>query len=137
MGKIVKRLEVLGDKGKGKVEVLFDSGATESVVQKSFAEKLATVISLPKWRRFLLADGKTEIKTNLVANIMITINGITIDSRFYVLEKLGREMVIGAATMQEWDIRLNPKEEKITIGVDPNAIELYSFSGCEEIADDG
>jgi len=125
MSRIIKRLEVLGDKGRGEAEILFDSGASQSVVRKSLAEKLATIIKLPKARRFKLADGKTEAKTDLLANIMVAIDSVIIDTRFYVLEKLGREIIIGASTMQEWDIRLNLKDEKITVGQDPNAIELY------------
>ena len=45
------------------------------------------------------------------------------NSTYY--EEPARDIVMGASTMQEWDIRLNLKDETITVGQDPNAIELY------------
>lgn len=115
----------MGDKAGGEAEVLFDSGASQSVMRRSVAERLATIIRLPMARTFQLADGKTSVETDELTNIMVTIDGITVDSKFYVLKELGREIVVGASTMQEWDIRLNLKDETITVGQDPNAIELY------------
>lgn len=126
MSKIIKQLEILGDKGISKAEILLDSGANSSVGRMEVAEKVSTIIKLPKPRRFFLADGKTAVETDLVANIMITINGVTIDDIFYVVKELGREIIIGASTMQKWDIKLNLKDEQIIVGQDPNNIELFS-----------
>ena len=40
MGRIVKKLSVQGDKGEKEINVLFDSGASVSVIRKEIAEEL-------------------------------------------------------------------------------------------------
>jgi predicted aspartyl protease len=124
MGLIIKKLNVIGNKGKIEAEVLFDSGARRSVIRKDVAEKIATLIKAPVPLRFRLADGKTEIVTSTVADIWITINGRTITDQFPVLEKLSSEIIIGANTLQSWEIKLNPKNESVDVGVSSEAIEL-------------
>jgi predicted aspartyl protease len=124
MGLIVKNLEVFGDKGKLKAQILFDTGARRSVIRKDIAEKIATIIKFPFTFKFFLADGKTNIETDLVADIMINIDNRIIFDQFPVLDKLSKDIIIGSNTLQSWEIKLDPKNESITVGVDPKAIDL-------------
>lgn len=124
MGLIVKRLEIFGDKGSSEAEVLFNPGARRSVIRKDVAEKISTLIPLPKTARFYLADGKTEVTTNFVVNVSITIGDRIIFDQFPVLENLSREVIIGANTLQSWEIKLDLKNESVTVIVDSKAIEL-------------
>lgn len=124
MGKIIKKLPILGDKGESRASILFDSGAGDSVVQKEVAERVSTIISSPRLKTFTLADGKTEVKTKKIAILFLTLDGVSIDDEFYVLEDLSREVILGASTMQKWDIHLHLREEEITVGRNPDKIEL-------------
>ncbi|MEW6536905.1 MAG: retropepsin-like aspartic protease [Candidatus Auribacterota bacterium] len=124
MGLILKRLIVTGDKGKMETEVLFDTGARRSVIRKDIAEKLATLINAPEPLKFRLADGKTGLTTSIVADIWIVIGDKAITDQFPVLNELSREIIVGANTLQNWEIKLDPQNESVNVGVDPNAIEL-------------
>lgn len=124
MGLIVKQLEIAGDQAQLKAEVLFDSGAHRSIIRKNIAEKIATLTKLPHSLEFSLANGESKVSTNLVANIEIAINDRFIFDQFYVIDKVSREVIIGALTMQGWEIKLDPKNESLSVGVDYRAIEL-------------
>jgi hypothetical protein len=124
MGLIIKQLEVMGDKGQTKAEVLFDSGARRSVIRRDIAEKIATIVKFPIPFKFYLADGTTQVETNLVADIMVSIDNSIIFDQFPILDKLSREVIIGANTLQSWEIILDARNESITVGVDLKAIEL-------------
>lgn len=126
MGLIIKQLEVMGDKSHTKAEVLFDSGARRSVIRREIAEKIATIVKFPIPFKFYLADGKTQVETNLVADIMVSIDNRIIFDQFPILDKLSREVIIGANTLQSWEIILDAKNESITVGVDLKAIELLN-----------
>lgn len=127
MGLIIKELQVAGDKGQKKEKVLFDNGSASSLIKKSVAEEIATIIKMPVKRKFKLGDGKTIIETDEVTNIFLEIDGKVIDDNFYVLKELGKEVIVGSNTMQSWDIVLEPKEEKIIVRRDPQAIEFFRF----------
>lgn len=124
MGLIIKRLEIIGDKGSTSAELLFDSGARRSVIRKDIASKIATIIKFPLPFRFCLADGETEIETDRVADIMVKVDGKIIFDQFPVLEKMGREVIVGANTLQSWEIVLDLKNEAMKVGVDLKALEL-------------
>jgi hypothetical protein len=124
MGLIIKKLEVIGDKNKINADVLFDSGARRSVIRKDIAEKITTIVKFPVPFKFCLADGKTQVETNLVADVMVRVDGRIIFDQFPVLNRLSREIIIGANTLQSWEILLDAKNETIKVGVDLKAIEL-------------
>lgn len=125
----IRKPEVLGDKGSIQKAILFDSGARRSVIKREVAERVATLIRLPTTFKFRLADGKTEIATSTVCDICITIDGKTIFDQFPVLDTLSREIIVGANTMQSWDIHLDMKNEKVVVVGDPEAIELLPVEG--------
>lgn len=124
MGKILKQLEVLGNKGKQRVEVLFDTGASQSCIRRDVATRVATVFRKRSAKTFVLADGRTQIKTDEVAVLDLRINGKAIDDYFYVLKDGRREVIVGAGTMQRWDLKLHPRRHLIEIGTDPEDLEL-------------
>lgn len=125
MSLMIKRVVVIGSKGREEIEVSFDSMSRHSVVRKDFAEKIANLISLVYPKRFILADGKTEITSNEVTILEIIVDGKELAGSFYVVDKLSRNVIIGADFMQAWSITLDLKNEKISVESDPKAIELF------------
>jgi hypothetical protein len=55
--------------------------------------------------------------------LTIWLNGYRLSDEFLVLEELSRPVLIGAATMQKWRIRLGMANEEVI--VDPTATELW------------
>lgn len=92
MGLIVKKLCLMGDKGRQEAEVLFDSGARRSVIRRDVAEKLSTLINAPAPAhaplKFRLADGKTELTTFTVADICGISKGFSLEPDFYTTGKV-------------------------------------------------
>lgn len=119
MGVIIRDLIVRGDRGGTKLDVIFDSGAGRSIVRKDAILNVASIQKALIKRTFILADSKTKVTSDELVHLWITIGGKTIDDVFYVVKKLRYDIVIGALTMQVWDIKLYPRKEKVVVGVDP------------------
>ncbi len=129
MGIICKRLKIIGDKGSAEAEVLFDSGARSSVVRREVAQKVTTIVRMPTPKTFGLASNKAEMVSTEFTLMNIRIDGKDLDGRFYVLDDLRREVIIGSDFLQNWSIVLNPKNEDIKVNADPTLIELFATSG--------
>lgn len=125
MGLIIKKLRIEGDKGTYAEEVLFDTGARFSAIHKDRAEVLASFQPLSKAKVFGVAKKNVSLKATQVVLLNIELNGVSLDGSFYVLENLRRKVVIGADFMQKWDIKLFPRDEKLTVGVNPEEIEFF------------
>lgn len=122
MSLLVKRLKVEGDRGETELEALFDTGATYSFIHKEVAERVASVLPLPRPKLFELAEkGKTlEARERIIIDIIV--NGITISDEVVVIEDLSEELILGASTMQKWRIKLDLENERVII--DPRAVRL-------------
>lgn len=115
MGLIVKRLRVAGDKGKRRLQVLFDTGASVSFVRRDVVEKMATVVKLPSPETYTLGDGVGKLRVNETVVLHVFINGVRTSDNFVVATRLSDEVIIGATTMQKWRIKLDLENEKVII----------------------
>ncbi len=61
LGRIIKELLIKGTKGVKKLEVLFDSGASESVINENIAKEFCHILKLDRPRIFTLAN-RTKLK---------------------------------------------------------------------------
>lgn len=55
---LFKDLEVAGDKGKARIKVLFDTGASRSIMRRDRAESITTFLKAPISLKFRLGNGK-------------------------------------------------------------------------------
>ncbi|MDI6794628.1 MAG: retropepsin-like aspartic protease [bacterium] len=122
MGILIEELEIEGDRGKRKVQTLFDTGASQSLIREETVGGIATILNLPHPLRFEMGDGEGVIEATKVANLFIAVNGVTINDQVVVVKKLGDEMIIGARTMQGWKIKIDMENEKVII--DPRVARL-------------
>lgn len=122
MGILIEELEIEGDRGKRKVQTLFDTGASQSLIREEMVAGIATILNLPHPLRFKMGDGKGVLEATKVAHLFISINGVTINDHVVVVENLGDEMIIGATTMQSWKIKLDMESDKVII--DPRVTRL-------------
>jgi len=116
MGTIVKEVEIIGDKSRAKAKALFDSGATNSLIRRDVAERVA---SLTKWSRpvkFTLGDGKTALKSESYTALQIVIDGNRIPGQlFHVVEDMEDEMIFGVDAFQRWKFKLDFEKEDVVI----------------------
>ena len=98
---------------------LFGSGARNTYVIPEVAELLQTS-STPRTIRTAL--GGTVKETNTEAVLHANIEGHPISTYALVISNIGRdedgkqiEILFGALAMQQWGIKLNPREEKLDL----------------------
>ena len=115
MGLIVKKLPVFGDKGRKRVQVLFDTGASSSFVRRGIAESLATILKLPSPEVYTLGDGVGRLRATETAVLYVVVKGIRISDNFIVVSKLSDEIILGANTLQKWRVKLDLENEDILI----------------------
>jgi predicted aspartyl protease len=123
MGILVKQVTLRGDKGQVELDGMFDTGATYSVIWKDITEQIATVIPLDEPIVLRTAEQGRQLTVTQRVVLTIWLNGYRLSDEFLVLEELSRPVLIGAATMQKWRIRLDIANEEVI--VDPTATELW------------
>lgn len=124
MGLLTRETEISGDKFTGQYDVLFDTGARSCVVRKEIAERLASLVPLKESKDFGTAKEGVKLTSGEVVILNLQLNGLSLDGRFYVVPELSRDIIVGADFLQNWGIILDPREETLTVGVDPHNIEL-------------
>jgi hypothetical protein len=122
MAVLEKKIRLKGSKGEEELEVLFDSGATYSCIQKELAEKLANLESLPEAMEFGTAEEGTTLQANHGVRLNFYINGDRFSDEFMVLEDLSEKAIIGAATLQKWRMKLDFEHDEIIY--DPKVTKL-------------
>jgi hypothetical protein len=71
VGLIIKKLPVFGDKGRTRVQILFDTGASSSFVRRDIAESLATILKLPSPEVYTLGDGVGRLRATETAVLYV------------------------------------------------------------------
>lgn len=101
---------------------LFDSGANLSAIRKDLAEKIDLLIPLPKPIKLATADSGAfmYVEYKFVCNFFL--NDVELSDEFLVLEELSEEVIIGAATMQKWRMKLDFEHD--TVSVDSKVAKL-------------
>ena len=112
----------VGSKGEKRLYTLFDSGANLSCIDRSQLADLEMPISLGRKRQFATASEAHFIEVHERVVLDFYINDILISDEFLVVPSLSEEVVIGAATLQKWRIKLDFEHDKVE--VDPKVAKL-------------
>lgn len=106
--------------GRAKVRAVFDTGSHFSIIQKSKLPARTTVLGYARPERLKTAarGGRLEIIGTTV--LYIQIGKRVVRHEALISPDLSQEMVIGAGTMQEWDIsvRNGGGRTRVTVGRD-------------------
>lgn len=124
MGKIVDSFKFHGNLGNTTVQALMDSGATVSVIRRDIAEKLSSQFLQWQPRTLRMVNGDKWVSVSTIVALGVEMKGKALDGKFYVVDMMPREVIVGVDFMQAWEIKLDPKNHDFTIGVDPDAIEM-------------
>lgn len=124
MSRVFEEVKVRSNKGESQVRALFDTGASRTFIRSDVATKIGDLVELSRPRVAALGDGesKIEIKEGMFLEIALGDYILTADAD--VSPKLAHELIIGASTMQEWGIAVEPKEEKVVIKDPKTSFEL-------------
>ena len=122
MSVIRKEIELVGSKGRAKVNSIFDSGATYSCIRPELAEELGNLEPLPKLKQFITAKEGEKVSAKYAVRLDFYIDGLLFSDEFMVVEGLSRDVIIGSATMQKWGMKLDFKKERVILK--PEVTEL-------------
>jgi len=94
---------------------LFDSGASFSFIEKGLAASLDTILRLAAPLEFETAkEGeKITVKERVVLDFYI--EGIRLSDEFLIAEDLSEEVIIGAATLQKWRLKLDFEQDRVLV----------------------
>jgi hypothetical protein len=112
----------VGSKGEKHLYTLFDSGANLSCVHPDFAKQIANTEALGVVRKLATASEGHYIEVANRVMMDFYINDVLLSDEFLVVPGLSEEVVIGAATMQKWRIKLDFEHD--TVIVDPKVAKL-------------
>ena len=122
MAIIQKTVRLAGSKGQRELTVIFDSGASYSVIQPELAEQLENPATVPEPMTFGTAkDGETLTATQRVA-LNFYIGEYRFSDEFMLIPGLSELAIIGATTMQKWRLKLDFEADDIII--DPRVTQL-------------
>jgi hypothetical protein len=110
-----------GSKGEKTLYALFDSGANLSCINPDYAT-IANLESLGRTRSISTASEGHYIEVKEVIRLDFYMNDVLLSDEFLVVPGLSEEMIIGAATMQKWRIKLD-FEHDLAI-VDPKVAKM-------------
>ena len=109
-----------------KVSTLFDSGSFYTIVREDVLPETKFIHWYPLTKEFKTAGitGKVEIKG--ATRLIIEFNHHRIDEDVLISSNINREMIIGAKTMQAWDITITDKNGHtvVTFGKDMRDPEI-------------
>ena len=120
---IQKKIRLVGYKNEAEVDAIFDSGSTYSCIQPNLANRLDTVLPLPKEKDFSTAEKERKITARERVILDFELNGYRFSDEFMVIPKLSEQVIIGAATLQKWRMKLNFETDEVTI--DPRVTKLW------------
>lgn len=110
-----------GSKGEKTLYTLFDSGANLSCIHPDFTS-IALLENLGRVRLISTAsEGHfIEVKDRVVLDFYL--DDVLLSDEFLVVPGLSEEVIIGAATMQKWRIKLDFEHDKAI--VDPKVAKM-------------
>jgi len=125
--RVYRVLRVRSSRGELDVKVLFDTGASFTVIRRDVAEKIGHILPTDV-REVTLADGKTKLRVLGYIPISTVLEGSPIDDIAYVIEELAEELIVGVKVMEFYDIKLDPSTNKIIVGKNYSSFELYAYN---------
>ncbi len=111
-----------GSKGEKTLYSLFDSGATYSCISEESVEDLEDIIKLHTPLRLATASDATYMEIKYTTRLDFYHEDVRLSDEFLVVPALSEEVIIGAATMQKWRLKLDFENDRVI--VDPRVAKL-------------
>lgn len=114
MGIIRQMLVVKGDKKEEKLSVLFDSGASRSLIKGDIAKELSTPKELLIQRDFTVADGH-KVSCKYLCDLMVEIEGKRIGIEAFLIDDLPVPLILGALDMEAYIIKIDLAKRRLDL----------------------
>lgn len=115
MSIIKQPLLYVGSKGEKKLNSLFYSGANLSCINPKHLRGLETPVSLGRTRLISTAAESDYIEIKARVSLDFYMDDVLLSDEFLVVPGLSEEVIIGAATMQKWRIKLDFKRDQAIV----------------------
>ena len=115
-------MRFVGSKGEKHLYALFSSGISNSCISKAISKELGEVIKLQPPLHLATASVATFIEINYTTTLDFYHEEVRLSDEFLVVPGLSEEVIIGAATMQKWRLKLDFEHDKVR--VDPAVAKL-------------
>ncbi|MCL0046586.1 retropepsin-like domain-containing protein [Dehalococcoidales bacterium] len=122
MAIIEKELRLVGSKGERTVTATFDSGASYSCIKPELAKELGMVEALPEPMDLATAKEGESLSAKEAIRLNFYLDGYRFSDEFMLIPNLSEPVVIGAATLQKWRLKLNFETDEVII--DPRVTKL-------------
>ena len=122
MAIIQKTIQLEGTKGSREAMALFDSGATYSCIQPELAAALDIVLRLPSPMDFSTAKNGDVLTAHERVSLNFYLQGYRFSDEFMLIPDLSEPVIIGAATLQKWRMKLDFEADEVII--DPRVTKL-------------
>ena len=127
MGKPILDATITTAEGKGAgVKVLFDTGSFYTIVRENVLPEGTAIIRYKPERELGTAGQEGKIRICGATDLIFSIGDKMIDDRALVSPDLRSELIIGAKTMQSWDITVRNQNGKtdVVVGHDMHDPEI-------------
>ena len=111
-----------GSKGEKTLYSLFDSGANLSCISPDYVKEIEVPLHLGRIRQLGTASEGHYIEVSHAVRLDFYIDDVLLSDEFLVVPGLSEEVIIGAATMQKWRMKLNFEHD--TVEIDPKVAKL-------------
>lgn len=112
----------LGSQGEKTMMALFDSGANLSCINPEMLENLEIPSQLRRIRQIGTASAHHYIEVSQAVRLDFYQEDVLLSDEFLVVPGLSEEVIIGAATMQKWRMKLDFEHD--TVHVDPKVAKM-------------
>jgi hypothetical protein len=122
MAVIQKNIRLVGSLGSKEESALFDSGSTYSCIEPSLARKLGRIDQLPEPMIFGTAKDGETLRADEAVRLNFYLEGYRFSDEFMLIVNLSERVIIGAATLQKWRMKLDFEKDRVII--DPSVTRL-------------
>ena len=114
------------DEKTATVKAVFDSGSFYSIVREDKVPKGAAVLRRKVPRSFRAAPKGSQLSATGELSLVMAIRGKQIDDLVLISPDLSQEMLVGAGTMQKWDISILNRDghTELSVGRDMRDPEI-------------
>ena len=131
MAIIEKTIKLVGSKAGQEVAAIFDSGATYSCIIPELADKLEIAVNLPEPIEFAAAEKERKLIAKQRVSLDFYIDGYRFSDEFMLIPELSPAVIIGAATLQKWRMKLNFETDEVII--DPRVTKFRLLVTTREV----
>ena len=118
MSKPVRDIDIRTKDGKrGEVQALIDSGSFYTIIRQDCLPKGTAVVKYKTTEKLGMAGKTGQIRVVAETGIIMRLEGHPIQDTVFISPDLKREFIIGAKTMQAWDITIKNKNGHTAIHV--------------------